>query len=587
MTIDNPEARILIIDDEESIRMTFQMFLAREGYGTVVTAATIAEAEAVLARQSFDLIISDIVLEGGSGTDILRKVRRAGINCPVVMVTGFPNLESAAEAVRLGAFDYIPKPVNKDVLLRFTRQALRHWFLEKENARYRRYLEAVFRSVRDAIIAVDRDLRIVQLNETAWGWLGLGEDETMAGRKLKSLAGELGRVFFDDARQVLQSKREVREHRVECEGLDGDQSIFSLNASPLQDDEGLFQGVVLVARDISVAGRMDQGGGRRSRFHGYVDSSLAMQGVYNLIENVGKVDTSVLIVGESGTGKELAAQALHAESGRCDFPLIKVDCASIPEDLLESELFGHRKGAFTGADRDRDGRIMQAAGGTLFLDEIGDMSSRMQLRLLRFLQERTFYPVGRDMPVQVDVRVVAATNVDLAQKVREGGFRQDLYYRLRVVEIKLPPLRQRREGIPLLVSHFLVRFREKLGREINGISDQAMAVLKNYSWPGNVRELQHVIERACVLCQGTTLALGDLPREVQTGSSAISDVGADVFDGQKGVEAIAGEGADAIVRALRRTGGNKARAARLLGVNRSTLYRRMARYGINIDQENL
>jgi two-component system, NtrC family, response regulator HydG len=205
-----------------------------------------------------------------------------------------------------------------------------------------------------------------------------------------------------------------------------------------------------------------------------VDNSPAMMEVYNLIENVGKVDTTVLITGESGTGKELTAEALHAESPRRGGSLIKVDCASIPEDLLESELFGHRKGAFTGADRDRTGRILQADGGTLFLDEIGDISPRLQLRLLRFLQERTFYPVGRDTPLKVDVRVITATNADLQDKVNRGLFREDLFYRLRVIEINLPPLRARREGIPLLVNHFLEKFSAKLNREINGISDQAM-----------------------------------------------------------------------------------------------------------------
>ena len=189
-----------------------------------------------------------------------------------------------------------------------------------------------------------------------------------------------------------------------------------------------------------------------------------MQGVYRLIENVGKVDTAVLVTGESGTGKELAAEALHAESKRRDMPLIKVDCASVSEDLLESELFGHRKGAFTGADRNRPGRLLQADHGTLLLDEIGDISSRMQLRLLRFLQEMTFTPVGQDTPVKVDVRIIAATNVDLREKVRQGNFREDLYYRLKVVEIMLPPLRERHDCIPLLVHHFLVKFREKLGR---------------------------------------------------------------------------------------------------------------------------
>ena len=253
--------------------------------------------------------------------------------------------------------------------------------------------------------------------------------------------------------------------------------------------------------------------GRRQQFHRLIGASRAMQTVYTLIENVGQVDTSVLITGESGTGKELVAEALHAESPRRDMPLIKVDCTAIPESLLESELFGHKKGSFTGADRNRQGRILQADGGTLFLDEIGDISPAMQLRLLRFLQERTFYPVGHDMPLKVDVRVIAATNADLKQKVIDGKFREDLYYRLRVIDIVLPPLREREEDIPLLVEHFLERFNKRLGKEITGISDQALDALKDYSWPGNVRELEHVMERACVLCADSTITTDHLSYE--------------------------------------------------------------------------
>lgn len=315
-----------------------------------------------------------------------------------------------------------------------------------------------------------------------------------------------------------------------------------------------------------------------------------MQTVYTLIENVGQVDTSVLITGESGTGKELVAEALHAESPRRDMPLVKFDCTAIPENLLESELFGHKKGAFTGADRNREGRILQADGGTLFLDEIGDISPLMQLRLLRFLQERTFYPVGEDRPITVDVRVVAATNADLKQKVQRGEFREDLYYRLRVVDIALPPLRERQGDLPILVGLFIERFSKRLGKAISGISDQALQLLGAYPWPGNVRELEHVLERACVLCGDDTITTANLPEEV-LGAAGVASLAAGVAAGNGQPFAGPGERAlpppgpqesetERIARILAQTDGNKAKAARLLGMDRSTLYRKMKSYNM-------
>ena len=595
----NKEARILIVDDEASIRLTFEMFLAREGYNLVTTAATIEEALIAIHGKTFDLIISDIVLEGARGTDLLRKIRETGIKCPVVMITGFPNLDSAAEAVRYGAFDYISKPVNKETLLRFVRQALQHWELEKEkkqlikeNEKYKRYLEAIFSSVRDAIITLDNDMNIIHINNTAKNWLAYNEANPPTS--IRSISEEMGKICLQDALQVLKSRKEVREHQIEYRKADGNIRIISLNASPLQDEQDEFSGVVIVARDITLP-EPAESKGLRNRFHGYVGSSQVMQGVYKLIENVGKVDTAVLITGESGTGKELAAEALHLESPRRDMPLIKVDCAAISEDLLESELFGHKKGAFTGADRDRPGRLLQADHGTLFLDEIGDISPRMQLRLLRFLQEKTFTPVGQDTPIKVDVRVIAATNVNLIEKVRAGNFREDLYYRLKVVEIKLPPLRDRKGGIPILAYHFLSLFRDQLKRNIHGISDQAMNALSQYSWPGNVRELRHVMERACVLCEGSTISLEHFPEEIRmrqmfqeaTPLLTPPDSSSGALQGTNAVKSshfppyISEK--DEIIDALKRARGNKSRAARLLNIDRSTLYRKMQRHEIQPD----
>jgi two-component system response regulator HydG len=590
MQTEKQDIHILIVDDEESIRITFEMFLKREGYGKVTTAATLEEALALINEQVFDLIISDIVLEGASGTDLLRYIRQTGVRCPVVMITGFPNLDSAAEAVRLGAFDYISKPVNKEALLRFVRQALKHWqlameksALQRENEKFRRYLEMIFSSVSDAIITVNEKMEVIQLNNTARLWLGEFESGTVV--KLKNLTGEMARACFLDASHVVKSGDVVREHQVECYKPDGTIRMISLNAAPIRDAVDEFNGAVIVARDITL-GLPDEIKNKKIQFHSFIGASNTMQEVYRLIENVGKVDTAVLVTGESGTGKELAAEALHAESRRKDRALVKVDCAAMPEDLLESELFGHKKGAFTGADRDRPGRLLTADKGTLFLDEIGDITPRMQLRLLRFLQEKTFNPVGQDNFVQVDVRIIAATNVDLRQKVKEGVFREDLYYRLKVVEINLPALKERKECIPLLVHHFLAKFRDKLEKKIINISDQAMTILTSYPWPGNVRELRHVIERACVLCNGKTLLQEHFSDEILLATSfedktvksenqpratagAISSVSQH--------ETLKSE-AEQIEEVLRATGGNKSKAAKLLGVDRSTLYRKMKRY---------
>jgi two-component system response regulator HydG len=589
---------ILIVDDEESLRLTFAMFLRREGFKQVQTAATLQEAIEAIEQTSFDLIITDIVLEADKGTDLLRHIRETGVNCPVVMITGFPNLDSASEAVRYGAFDYVSKPVNKEKLLKLVSQALKYRELELEkqelirkNETYQYYLEAIFSSVKDAIIALDNELNILRLNQSAQRWLE--EFQVEVTDRIQKIPGELGAACLKDARQVIETGQTIREHLVECVKLDGTKKMILLNGVPLATGDESFSGAVLVARDITV--EKDKSVGKdRNHFHGFVGASEVMQGIYRLIENVGQVDTSVLITGESGTGKELAAEALHAESTRKEMALIKVDCAALAEDLLESELFGHRRGAFTGADRDRPGRLLQADKSTLLLDEIGDITPRMQLRLLRFLQEMTFTPVGSDNPVKVDVRVIAATNVDLKEKVRQGQFREDLYYRLKVVEINLPPLRERRQCLPLLINHFLILFCEKHDRRIHSVSDSAMEILLNYSWPGNIRELRHVIERGCVLCDGSNLLLEHLPDDlVQRGllSAEAADLSA-LQSGQRqhsseptaSAESSPIDERRALLDALHQSNGNKSRAAKLLNIDRSTLYRRMRRFDIGKDR---
>ena len=594
LEINLTDTAILVVDDEESLRLTFKMFLSRAGYGPITTASTFEEAVALIENQEFDLIISDIVMEGASGIDLLRRVKELGRQCPMVMVTGYPNINTATEAVELGAFAYLSKPVKKDDLLRTARMALQQYNLwkeavklQKEKERYQQYLETIFRSVRDVILTVDPELRITEMNEPARKWLQEMNPALQKDASLDQMPGLVGEICREDVRLVLESHQEVPEHRAEWQKDETQTIVLRISAAPMETPGGDFLGVVLMARDVSRLEALEMAG-IRNRFHRFVGISPAMQTVYTMIENVGKVDTTVLITGESGTGKELVADALHAESPRREMPLVKVDCTAIPENLLESELFGHKKGSFTGADRDRPGRILQADGGTLFLDEIGDISSLMQLRLLRFLQERTFYPVGQDKPITVNVRVITATNADLRQRVDDGTFREDLYYRLRVVDIILPPLRDRAGDLPLLVNYFLDRFSKRIGKEINGISDQALEMLESYHWPGNVRELEHVLERATVLCAGNTVTIADLPVETLSGKVAQRPTEPTQTVRQTPVTPAAvpedENESDKILRILSQTAGNKAKAARLLGIDRSTLYRKMRLYNIDFDE---
>jgi DNA-binding NtrC family response regulator len=297
-----------------------------------------------------------------------------------------------------------------------------------------------------------------------------------------------------------------------------------------------------------------------------------MQRVYTLVEQLADAQSTVLLTGESGTGKELVAEALHFKGSRKGKPYIKVNLTSLPETLVESELFGHVKGAFTGAHRDKHGRFQLADGGTLLLDEIGDLSQRVQVSLLRVLQEREFERVGDHTPIRVDVRVIAATNQDLRVKIERGEFREDLYYRLKVVEIQLPPLREKKEDIPLLVDHFIKQFNQTMEKRIGGVSEDVLRVFMDYDWPGNVRELKHTIEHGCLLCSGNILTLDDLP----------PDFGVPQKDTKSDLHKVAGESEiQAIMRALEKTGGNRSSAARLLGMSRRTIYRKIEEYGLS------
>lgn len=592
-------AAILIVDDEISLRNTFRIFLKREGYREVKTVGSFDEAIKAVTAEMFDLIICDIVLESHSGIDLLKRFRELGIACPVVIITGHPHVETASDAVRLGAFDYLPKPVEKETLLKTARLAIQQYRLELEKKEaelaqesYRRFLETIFRSVSDTIISVDRELNILNINAAAKDLSKKMGHTYHEGEKLDAFCqGTDLYQLPEKVSKVFRTGKEIADHRLEyCQSGRGCR-MLSICISPLDKGRAGPDGCVLVFRDMSHKEPCTHQ--QRTHFHKMIGASPPMQKIYLMIENIGKVEASVLITGASGTGKELVAQALHRESKRHDQPLVMVNCTAIPDNLMESELFGHKKGSFTGADENREGRILQAAGGTLFLDEIGDISMNMQLRLLRFLQEKTFYPVGRDKEVHVDVRVIAATNADLRQKVVDGSFREDLYYRLLIIDINLPPLAERNGDIGLLTNHFISRFAEKMDKNITGISEQAKTLLSQYHWPGNVRQLEHTIERACVLCQGTTISSDHLPDEIV---SALAEDTAELPEMSTEQQyphpnriinhtltEKERQTTEAIIAALTKTGGNKAKAARRLNIDRSTLYRKIRELHIDVD----
>jgi len=311
---------------------------------------------------------------------------------------------------------------------------------------------------------------------------------------------------------------------------------------------------------------------RKYQYHDIVTKNARLQDILNLARDIADLRSTVLIRGESGTGKELIARAIHFSGSRAKAPFVAVSCAALAETLLESELFGYEKGAFTGANAQAKGKFELADGGTIFLDEIGDISPKLQADLLRVLQERRFFRVGGTQEIRVDARVIAATNKDLAELVQTGAFREDLYYRLNVIEIRLPPLRERREDIPLLAAHFADRLNHELGRQVEGVSDDAMRVLMDHNWPGNVRELENAIERALVTCRTTELAPGDFAflGQARNSHSWTIPPGASLEDMEK----------QAIKVTLERTGGNIKDSAAVLGIDRSTLYEKIKRYEI-------
>ncbi|UZP66091.1 sigma 54-interacting transcriptional regulator [Desulfovibrio mangrovi] len=499
----------------------------------------------------------------------------------------------------------------------------------EENQRYRQYLETVFSSMLDPLITVDRERNIISLNTAAERFFGQ-QRENLIGMPFGKAFPHAAEAFTQVFASAIHKGQAVREFRTQyrTEGMD---KVLILSCAPLipqptgQTQQGTetTEGGVLLIRDITRIVSLEKQLQARHSFRSIVGKSERMQKLYTLLESLAEVDTTVLVTGESGTGKELIAEALHHNGARAHGPLIKVNCTALSESLLESELFGHVRGAFTGAVADKAGRFEAAEGGTIFLDEIGDVSLRIQILLLRFLESKEFERVGDTVTRKADVRIVAATNANLVQKIHDGTFRADLYYRLNVMHVKLPALRERRDDIPLLASHFITLCNKELGTRISGISEDAMHFFMRHQWPGNVREFKHVIEHGCILARQGLIGTEHLTPEMLEqpplpGMPHTPHLPVDGFPhaahpvipahprnhmerpvpaAQPPVPQYDRAGMMAppaprpafhdltpedILDAIRIAGGNKAQAARLLGIGRATLYRKMHELGMPV-----
>ncbi len=451
--------RILVVEDEQLMRSIIVQLLRSEGY-EVREASTAAGALAIFEGEKIDLAILDLNLSGGSsGLDLLGRIRDLDPEVMGIIVTAYASVESAVEALRKGAYDYITKPFANDHLKAVVRNALAQKALFHEN----RFL-----------------------------------------------------------------RRELHE---------------------------------------------------KYRFENIIGTSDAIQQVFRVMEKVARTDASVLIMGESGTGKELIARALHENSERANKRFLPINCGALPENLLESELFGYKRGAFTGAMQDKTGLLKAADKGTVLFDEIGDMPLALQVKLLRALQERECYPLGSNEPVKFDVRVICATNKDLAKEVSEGRFREELLYRINVITIRLPALRERKEDITLLVNHFLRKYEKPLGRSPMRFSKGAMRLLMNYRWPGNVRELENTIERAAILAETDVIHTHDLPEKLH---DALPANGNDSDTPGMTLEELEREH---MRRVLNQVKGDKVKAAQILGIHLSTLYRKVQRYRLDNESQ--
>jgi PAS domain S-box-containing protein len=444
---------------------------------------------------------------------------------------------------------------------------------ERELEIQRSHMKAIFESVKDAILLLeDSKMKVIEANASSENICGLVPQENL-GKVFTDCTTRCGKNCIHVIEGILMDTTIDNEFQIKCNRYDRPQQRVIITGSK-SHIHGQFTETVIVIKDITRLSSLEQGLRERQHFQKLLGKSNKMQDIYEYLNSLADLDTIVLVTGKSGTGKSLIAQSLHYSGNRAQKPIIVVNCSALPESLLESELFGHVKGSFTGAIRDTVGRFELASGGTIVLDEIGDISPRIQLKLLKILEEKEFEKVGDSVPIKTNARVIACTNQDLKEKVRLGEFREDLYYRLKVFEVKVPSLEDRMEDIPLLVEHFLNFFNAKFSKNIRELSHEVMEIFMRYTWPGNIRELKHCIEHAFILCRGPILCLEHLPAEIRLQHESKQRVEKRNTTEERG----------RILMVLKETYWNKAVAARLLGIDRSTLYRKIYKYQLSESQ---
>jgi len=432
-------------------------------------------------------------------------------------------------------------------------------------------LHKILDSIVEGVFTVDKDYRITSMNVAAEKILGIKESEAIGKRCRDVFKADIC-DYSCALKKSIESDIAICNRTVHIANKEGKKIPISINASALRDPMGNIMGGVESFRDMSEIDSLRKTIESAYTFEDIVSKSRSMHEILSILPDIAKSDSSVIIQGESGTGKELIAHALHNLSDRYRKRIIPVNCAAIPDNLIESELFGYKSGAFTDAKKDKPGKIAAAQGGTLFIDELGEMSINIQVKLLRFLQDRKYEPLGSLEQITSDVRVIAATNRDLEEDVKEGRFRQDLYYRLNVINIKIPPLRERLEDIPLLVEHFISMYNVIKNREIEGVTDDVMKILLNHNFPGNIRELENIIEHAFILCKGEYIDSNHLPQYMKEVN--ITYTPESTLEEMEKMH---------ILNVLERNGRNRKKTAEILGINTSTLWRKLTKYGLDGD----
>ncbi|MGD8369998.1 MAG: sigma 54-interacting transcriptional regulator [Syntrophobacterales bacterium] len=434
------------------------------------------------------------------------------------------------------------------------------------------WCETILSCLNDGVFCIDENWRISYFNEAAAEITGVPREEAL-GRPCHEVFRSSICKRACALRYTIQNGTPIASMPVEITNKKGNKVPVSISTAILKDKQGMFIGGVETIRDMSLLDQLRKELDARHTFEDILSKSPKMEHVFELIPTIAESESTVLITGDSGTGKGLIARAIHNQSPRGDNPFITVNCGAIPDTLLESELFGYKAGAFTDARRSKAGRFTLAQGGTIFLDEIGDVSPAIQAKLLRVLQDKVFEPLGGVQSIKADVRIIAATNRDLGELVKEGQFRTDLYYRVNVFRLELPPLRERMEDIPLLVNHFVAKFIALKGKEISGVTPDALAILIKHDYPGNVRELENIIEHAFVLCPGGMIQADHLPDELQSRTSTPQRETLDLLGEYE---------KELILNALRRNQWNRLKAAQELGIHKTTLFRKIRKLSIDL-----